>query len=129
MKNKNAKWEHWCNLVFGAWVFIIPWSLGSGLKLDQSNAISWNFILIGVGVMGSSIASLKNIQVWEEWINLFLGVWLFLSPWLLFYSHQYFLLINSLLFGVLIIAMALGAIPVAEKVERMRENKLKNLKM
>ena len=38
-------------------------------------------------VAAVSIATLVAFSVWEEWLNLLLGAWLILSPWVIGFAH------------------------------------------
>nr|WP_281166742.1 SPW repeat protein [Thermus igniterrae] len=46
--------------------------------------------------------------MWEEWLNVLLGVWLILSPWLLGFSGVGNAMWNALIVGVLVGALALS---------------------
>lgn len=52
----------------------------------------------------------KATERWQDGINLLLGVWLFLSPWLLGFADISAALWNALVFGALIVALAALAI-------------------
>ncbi len=124
---KDAKWENWLILAIGIWIFSIPWSAGWGFGTNDINVIMWNFVMIGSCVVVTSIISLRKLKVWPEWLALFMGVWLTFSPLFLIYWNNTFLLINSVLFGVLITGLSALSIPIAEKrrvyLKLMRQNR------
>ncbi|MEN2982872.1 MAG: SPW repeat protein [Thermus sp.] len=45
---------------------------------------------------------------WQDWVNLVLGVWLILSPWLLGFSGLTNATWNAILVGILVGALALS---------------------
>jgi hypothetical protein len=128
---KNAKWENWIILISGIWLCLVPWVLSFGFEKYELNVIMWNFLMIGAIVVATSILSLRHLRVWPEWLSLFMGVWMFLSPYFLLYYSNDILLYNSLLFGVIITGLSALSIPLAEKKRvynrMLRKNKaLKN---
>ena len=112
---KSAKWENILILFIGIWLFSIPWTVGWGFGSNDINVVMWNFVTIGAAVVVTSIIALRKIRVWAEWLSLFMGAWLVVSPLLLIYYSNTFLLWNSIVFGGLIVGLSALAIPVAEK--------------
>ena len=74
----NAKLCDVGNLILGGILFISPWlfSLPAGVK-------SRNAFISGIVIVVLSIAALAAFAVWEEWLNLIVGLWLIVSPWVL----------------------------------------------
>lgn len=124
---KDAKWENWLILAIGIWIFSIPWTASWGFGSNDINVIMWNFVMIGSCVIMTSIISLRKLKVWPEWLALFMGVWLTFSPLFLLYWNNTFLLVNSVLFGLLITGLSALSIPIAEKrrvyLKLMKQNK------
>ena len=112
---KTAKWENIIILFIGIWLFSIPWSVGWGFGPNDINVVMWNFVTIGAAVIITSIIALRDIKVWAEWLSLFMGIWLTLSPLLLIYFTNSFLLWNSVIFGLAIAGLSALSIPIAEK--------------
>lgn len=124
---KDAKWENWLILAIGIWIFSIPWTASWGFGSNDINVIMWNFVMIGSCVIMTSIISLRKLKVWPEWLALFMGVWLTFSPLFLIYWNNTFLLVNSVLFGMLITGLSALSIPIAEKrrvyLKLMKQNR------
>lgn len=112
---KTAKWENIIILFIGIWLFSIPWTVGWGFGPNDVNVVMWNFVTIGAAVIVTSIIALRQIKVWAEWLSLFMGLWLTLSPLLLIYFSNSFLLWNSIVFGLAIAGLSALSIPIAEK--------------
>ena len=112
---KNAQWENVVNIILGAWIFSIPWVISFGFEKYEVNVVMWNFAMIGLVVIVSSIIALKELKPWPEWLSFASGVWLFVSPLFLIYFNNQLLLWNSLIGGALIAGFSALAIPIAER--------------
>ncbi|MGE5547366.1 MAG: SPW repeat protein [Solirubrobacterales bacterium] len=56
------------------------------------------------------IGARPTVSYWQDWLNLLIGVWLFISPWALGYSTTGAASWNSWVFGVVVAAIALAAL-------------------
>jgi hypothetical protein len=74
----NAKLCDVANLVLGAFLFLSPWLFGF-----ETGAPFTNALICGVIIAALSIAALAAFATWEEWLNLILGLWVIVSPWVL----------------------------------------------
>jgi hypothetical protein len=74
----NAKWCDVANLILGAILFLSPWILGF-----EAGAASENAYIAGIVIAVLAIAALAAFAVWEEWLNLIVGLWTLVSPWVL----------------------------------------------
>src|SRR5882724_12005832 len=72
----NAKLCDVANLLLGAVLFISSWFFGSGLA-------SQNAFVCGIVIIVISLAALAAFAIWEEWLNLILGLWVLVAPWVL----------------------------------------------
>lgn len=76
-----TRWQDWVSLVLGVLLFISPWVFST----STNGSSSWNAWIVGViGVILAlwALAFLSTATI-AEWISLILGVWLFISPWVL----------------------------------------------
>ena len=99
-------WQDWVNLILAVWLFISPWVL----NFAEQQRPSWDAWIVGVVVAVLSIAALTQVQVWEEWINLLLGAWLFISPWVLGFTSNATISWNAWIVGILIFLVAASEI-------------------
>jgi hypothetical protein len=53
---------------------------------------------------------MRQRQRWEDWINLILGAWLFLSPWILNYTVSQGAAWNAYILGIAIIVFTIIAL-------------------
>ena len=74
----NTKLCDVANLILGAFLFVSPWIFG----FDAGRA-SENAIIAGIAIAVLAIAALAAFAVWEEWLNLIVGLWTLVSPWVL----------------------------------------------
>jgi hypothetical protein len=70
------------SVTFGLVLLVSPWLfayVNEGARIDL-----W---ASGAAVTAVSVAAVVAFSNWEEWLNLFVGIWLTLSPWLLGFAH------------------------------------------
>ena len=70
------------NLLLAVVLFASPWFFA-----HASRTAGLDLRLSAVAVIILSIAAMIAFSTWEEWINLALGLWLVVSPWLLGFAH------------------------------------------
>ncbi len=90
------------NLVLGAWLFLSPWIFG----FASETVASWNAWLSGIVITGLAIAALAAFAEWEEWINLVVGIWVIVSPWLVGFSANATVAWVHYAVGVIVAAVA-----------------------
>ncbi len=79
----NAKLCDVANLILGAFLFVSPWIFGF-----DAGKMSQNAMIAGIVIAILAIAALAAFAVWEEWLNLIVGLWVLVSPWVLgFHTH------------------------------------------
>lgn len=87
------------NLTLGAWLVIAPFLLGA------TAPATWNDVLAGLAVLalaGTRIAKPAASTTSISWINLSIGVWLIIAPFVLGYSSQVAIW-NDVIVGVLLV--------------------------
>ncbi|WP_354124283.1 SPW repeat protein [Bradyrhizobium sp. LA6.10] len=65
-------------MILGAFLFVSPWIFGF-----DAGTVSQNAYITGIAIAILAIAALAAFAVWEEWLNLIVGLWAFVSPWVL----------------------------------------------
>jgi len=99
---KKQHWQDWVNLLLGIGILFSPWAVGHGVN----GAVRSSYAIVGIAVTIFAIVALAAFRPWEEWVNLVLGAWLLVSPWLLGFSAVTALRWNAVLIGALIIVCA-----------------------
>jgi heme/copper-type cytochrome/quinol oxidase subunit 3 len=74
----NAKLCDVANLILGAVLFLSPWIFGFNAGRASENAS-----IAGIVIAALAIGALAAFAVWEEWLNLIVGLWTLVSPWIL----------------------------------------------
>ncbi|WP_051386621.1 SPW repeat protein [Bradyrhizobium sp. ARR65] len=74
----NAKICDVANLILGAFLFFSPW-----IFAFEAGNMSQNATIAGIAIVVLAIAALSAFAVWEEWLNLIVGLWTLISPWVL----------------------------------------------
>jgi hypothetical protein len=97
----TKRWQDWVMLVFGIWLFVAPFWMG-GYESTGSVAARNSYIL-GILVFAFGWAALATARRWEEWVELVLGIWLIISPFVLgFWGAEHGAGWNQLILGILI---------------------------
>ena len=99
---KKQRWQDWVSLLLGIGVLLSPWAMGHEVNV----AVRSSYSIVGIAVTIFAIVALTAFRPWEEWVNLVLGAWLLVSPWLLGFSAVTALMWNAVLIGALIIVCA-----------------------
>ncbi len=93
-------WEDWVGFALGVWLLLSPWVLDYGEMSVTQSAVLVGFLLIVV-----EFVELSAFRAWEEWVNVVLGAWLIVSPWLL--GAAVLPAANLVIVGLLVVALAL----------------------
>ena len=101
----QTRWQDWAQLVLGVWLFFSPWILGYA----NLGAPSANAYVIGAVIVILAAGELFTLQRWEEWINLLLGIWLIIAPWVVGFSPVSSATENSVVLGIIMIVLPLWA--------------------
>lgn len=67
---------------------------------------------------------MKHLRHWQDPVNAVLGAWLVLSPWALGFSAETAAMANTVVVGIALVAVALGAIFVPRAWEEWTESAL-----
>lgn len=94
----------WVNLVLGVWLVFAPWVLQFGGAAAANSVVFGFFVLIAAA---ASLAVRPGNHAWA-WINLFLGIWVFISPWAVGFTFLANAFWNSFIVGAAIVVFALA---------------------
>lgn len=72
------------NVVLGVCLALAPWALNF---TDDATA-AWNAWITGTAITLVALGALVAFTQWEEWINLALGVWAVIAPWVAAFSEN-----------------------------------------
>src|ERR1041385_3573172 len=94
---------NWINVVLGIWVVISPFVL----TFARTEAALWNNVATGLAVMLVALSRGFGNPQGGRVLNILLGIWLVLSPFVLAVYAPVFLW-NNIILGVIIALFALG---------------------
>ncbi|MBI1774637.1 MAG: SPW repeat protein [Proteobacteria bacterium] len=89
-------------MALGIWLSVSPWAL----QFANDQTVTTNAVVVGLVLVVLQNITLTAFSVWEEWVNVALGVWLAVSPWVLG-MVALVPTANVAIVGVLILALAL----------------------
>ena len=97
----KTRWQDWVMLVLGIWLFFSPFWMAS--YAATGDAAAWNSYILGIAVAAFAIAALVSDERWEEWVELALGIWLVIAPFVLgFWGAERGAAWNQIIVGVLV---------------------------
>ena len=99
------RWQEWVNMALGVWLFVSPF-FGFG---QETAPVAINGYIFGSIIVVLSASALFFSQIWEEWINMAIGIWLFVSPFVLGFSDMHGVMLNQMDVGVTLFGVALWA--------------------
>ena len=102
--NPSAKrWQDQLILLLGLWLFITPWVFTYPIPSPQA----WNAFVAGAVIAILAAFELYQTYFWAVVVNLLLGIWVAISPWVMKVSTDRELMWNELIVGVAVIVLAL----------------------
>jgi hypothetical protein len=121
---RSNRWQDWSNLVLAIWLFISPWVLqftagppGGVAAGGAANAAvaAWDAWVLGVIIFLVSLSAIGRMEFWQEWINLLLGIWVFIAPWVLGFVGLSQAAWDHWVVGALVFLIAICNIAVARR--------------
>lgn len=73
------RWQDQLILLLGLWLFITPWVF----QYPIPSSVAWNAFISGAVIAALAAYDLFKTYFWAVVINLVLGVWVAVSPWVL----------------------------------------------
>jgi hypothetical protein len=103
----EKQWQYGMTIVFGLLLFFIPWLLGFESKIPLR---SWDFFVIGALTVVCGAAALHLRARVAAWLMPALGLWMFLSPWILGFMPNISARNSALVLGGFVFLMSLWAL-------------------
>lgn len=101
------RWQDWGNAILGLWMAVSPWVLSFSTSAGGAARAAW---ILGAAIVALAGVALYIPSIWEEGLNLLLGVCLAVSPFVLGYSEQPEPTVNAVAVGFLVTLLALWAL-------------------
>lgn len=101
-----TRWQDWVNLIAGIVLFISPWYSVTW----EYAASSWNAWIVGIAIALVALWALATPgSKFPEWINILLGAWVFISPWVLGFVGITGIAWSSWILGVIVVLVSAWA--------------------
>ncbi|HJV80044.1 SPW repeat protein [Noviherbaspirillum sp.] len=114
---KTKRWQDWINLLLGAWLFASPWALKYASTLPKA---AWNAYILGAAIVIFAAVAVSVPKAWEEAINIILGAWVAISPWVLRFAAEKNVAMNAALVGCAVLLLAIWAMVRDQDFQRWR---------
>jgi predicted ferric reductase len=107
LSERKSRWQSWVNLILGIILFLSPWY---SVTWSHANS-SWNAWICGVLIAVVAIgARFDDFPATISWMNIAIGAWLFISPWVVGFASAASVLAWSVwIIGALVFILALWA--------------------
>ena len=109
-----ARWQDWASFALGLWLAASPWLLDYS-HIESATA---NAAFMGLALALGSHFEVSFDETAAEWFNLAAGLWLVLSPFLLGYSSEPMVTVNSIAIGTGVAALASSALSLEKEIEK-----------
>ncbi|HEY7300520.1 MAG TPA: SPW repeat protein [Xanthobacteraceae bacterium] len=103
------------NLYLGGFLSMSPTMLGF-----ESGPENVNAHLVGVAIIGLAMAAIYAHLDLEEWLNLALGLWVIVSPWVLHFDSGLARDVHVIV-GILVTALATAELWITHRSSRRQE--------
>ena len=100
---KMKRWQDQLILLLGLWLIVSPWVY----SYPQGSQQMINAIVSGLVIAVLAAFDLYKTYFWAVVVNLLLGVWVAVSPWVLRLAEQSTLMWNSVIVGIAVAVLAL----------------------
>ena len=117
----SRRWQDWVNLVLAVWLFISPWLLGFAVGVSAAAGAApvanaaWDAWIFGIVTAMVALWAMSQFVAWQEWINLLIGIWLFVAPWILGFTSARFAAWDHWVVGIVVFLVSLSALNSARR--------------
>lgn len=99
----TRRWQDQVILLLGLWLFISPWAL----DYVPGSAIALNANIAGALIALLAAFDLYKTYAWAVMLNLAIGVWVAVSPWVDALADRSAMMSNNIVVGVAVALLAL----------------------
>jgi hypothetical protein len=101
-----TRWQDWVNLVAGIVLFIAPWYSVTWGHI----ASSWDAWILGIAIVLVALWALATASsTAPEAINIILGAWVFISPWVLGFASLAAIAWSFWIIGAIVVILSAWA--------------------
>ncbi len=99
----KKRWQDQVILLLGLWLVFAPWALGYLI----GTPIALNVQIAGVVIALLAAFDLYKTYAWAVILNLMIGLWVAVSPWVDALADRSAMMTNNVIVGVAVIVLAL----------------------
>jgi hypothetical protein len=100
---RSRRWQDWINLLLGAWLFASPWAMNFA---SSAHGAARNAYVVGAAIVLFAGVAMYMRAAWEEGVNILLGSWMMVSPWIIGFNTNNAVTENSVVCGLLVAGLA-----------------------
>jgi hypothetical protein len=97
------RWQDWINLLLGAWLLASPWAMNFA---GSAHGAAWNAYVVGAAIVLFAGAAMYMRDTWEEGVNILLGIWMIVSPWMIGFNTSNRVTANAVVCGLFVAGLA-----------------------
>ena len=97
------RWQDQVILVLGLWLFVSPWAFA----YPAGSPLALNAYISGIVIVVLAAFDLYKTYFWAVLVNLLVGLWVAVSPWVLRVADQKTVMWNELIVGLAVFVFAL----------------------
>lgn len=99
----TKRWQDQLILILGVWLFVSPWALSYQSGTNES----LNAYIAGAAIALLAAFDLYKTYFWAVVVNLLIGIWTAVSPWVMGVAGEMAVTANSLVVGLAVAVLAL----------------------
>ena len=100
---KLKRWQDQVILLLGLWLLVSPWAF----SYPEGSPQMINAFASGLVIAVLAAFDLYKTYFWAVVVNLLVGVWVAVSPWVLRIAEQRVVMWNELIIGIAVVVLAL----------------------
>ena len=100
---KLKRWQDQVILLLGLWLIVSPWAF----SYPEGSPQMLNALVSGLVIAVLAAFDLYKTYFWAVVVNLLVGVWVAVSPWVLRLADQRVVMWNELIVGIAVVILAL----------------------
>ena len=97
------RWQAQVILLLGLWLIVSPWAF----SYPEGSPQMLNALVSGLVIAVLAAFDLYKTYFWAVVVNLLVGVWVAVSPWVLRLADQRVVMWNELIVGIAVVILAL----------------------
>jgi len=110
----TARWQDWASFTLGLWLAVSPWIVG----YEGQHAATANAAFVGVALALGAHFQIGLDELWTEWVNMAVGLWLLAAPFALEFVSTV-AMANCIIVGCCICALSASALHLDKEMGRL----------